>query len=218
MLGDILLIPKRGKIPLPTYKGIRDPDIYIQEFINICQAYQEGANAEKLRLFPVILKKKVLEWYTQFPINHFLNRDDIRMAFIQRFSSIKSKGEIINNLSDVKQKKGEFVEEFYKRVMAVAAKIHPAPYEQMKKTWFINESRKRIQRILRYFTKWHLERGIGLCRKSGERQDEKGRMRNDDSSEESSSCSNDDDQRRKKKRGMLRKLIILRTWKPLIKK
>lgn len=75
------------------------------------------------------------------------------MAFIQRFSSIKSKGEIINNLSDVKQKKGEFVEEFYKRVMAVAAKIHPAPYEQMKKTWFINESRKRIQRILRYFTK-----------------------------------------------------------------
>lgn len=110
------------------------------------------ANAEKLRLFLVTLKKKVLEWYIQFPINHFLNRDDIRMAFIRRLSSTKLKGEIINNLSDVKQKKGEFVEEF-RHVMVVAEKIHPAPEEKIKKTWFINGIRKRIQRVLRYFTK-----------------------------------------------------------------
>ena len=73
MLGGTPLAPRRGKIPLPTYKGKENPVAYIQIYVNMCHANQEGTNAEKLRLFPVTLKKKALEWYIRFPANHFLN-------------------------------------------------------------------------------------------------------------------------------------------------
>ena len=62
-------------------KGKGDPNTYIQEYVNICQANQEGTNAEKLRLFPVSLKKKALEWYTQFPVHQFLNWKNIKNNF-----------------------------------------------------------------------------------------------------------------------------------------
>jgi hypothetical protein len=83
MLGGAPPLPRRGKIPLPTHKGKEDPDTYIQKYVNICHANQEGTNAEKLRLFPVTLKKNALEWYTQFPANHFLDWNDLKTTFIQ---------------------------------------------------------------------------------------------------------------------------------------
>lgn len=43
----------------------------MQEFNNVCLANQEDANAIKIQLFPVTLKKKSLEWYSQFGPNHF---------------------------------------------------------------------------------------------------------------------------------------------------
>jgi hypothetical protein len=61
MSGGAPPVPRRGEIPLPTYKGKEDPDTYIQEYVNICHANQEGTDGEKLRLFPVTLKKKALE-------------------------------------------------------------------------------------------------------------------------------------------------------------
>jgi hypothetical protein len=78
MSGGTPPLPRRGKIPLPTYKGKEDLDTYIQEYVNICHANQEGTDAKKLRLFPVTLKKKALEWYTQFPANHFVDWNDLK--------------------------------------------------------------------------------------------------------------------------------------------
>ena len=58
MSGGMPLAPRRGKIPLPTYKKKTDPNTYIQIYVNICQANQEGTDAEKSNFFLVILKKK----------------------------------------------------------------------------------------------------------------------------------------------------------------
>ena len=55
--------PRRTKVPSPTYKGKIDLDTYIQEFNNVCPTNQEDANAIKLQLFHVTLKKRALEWY-----------------------------------------------------------------------------------------------------------------------------------------------------------
>ena len=101
----------------------------------------------ELKLFPVTLKKKALEWYTQFPVNHFLDLKDQRTTFIQRFRSTKSKGEIINNLLHVKQK-DESMEEFYIRVMVAATKIQPGLGDQIRKTWFINGLRKEYKKYV----------------------------------------------------------------------
>ena len=64
---------RRTKVPLPTYKGKTDPDTYMQEFNNVCLANQEDTDAIKLQLFPITLKKRALEWYSQFGPNHFLD-------------------------------------------------------------------------------------------------------------------------------------------------
>src|ERR1700738_3143687 len=190
--------PRRGKIPLPTYKGKKDPDTYIQEYVNICHANQEGTDAEKLRLFPVTLKKKALEWYTQFPANHFMNWNDLKTTFIQRFRSTKSEGEIINNLSHVKQKKDESVEEFYERVMVAAAKIQPAPGEQIRKTWFINGLRKEYEKYVNILPSDTLEEALASARKIEMSKTKKERMKEDESSGDSSSDSDDDGRRTQK--------------------
>lgn len=73
-------------------KGKGDPNTYIQEYVNICHANQEGTNVEKLRLFLVTLKMKALEWYTQFPVNHFLNWNDLRTSLSNDFDQPNRKG------------------------------------------------------------------------------------------------------------------------------
>ena len=115
-------------------------------------------------MFMVTLKKKALEWYTQFPANHFLDWNDLKTTFMQRFRSTKSEGEIINNLSYVKQKRDELVEEFYERVMVAAAKIQPALGEQIRKTWFINGLRKEYKKYVNILLSDTLEEALALAR------------------------------------------------------
>jgi hypothetical protein len=149
-------------------------------------------------LFPVTLKKKALEWYTQFPANQFLDWNDLKTTFIQRFRSTKSEGEIINNLSHVKKKKDELVEEFFERVMVAAAKIQPAPGEQIRLTWFINVLRKEYERYVNILPSDTLEEALASARKINE-QNKKEKMREDESSGDSSSDSVEDVQRKKNK-------------------
>ena len=128
---------RRTKVPLPTYKGKTDPDTYMQEFNNVCLANQEDTDAIKLQLFPVTLKKRALEWYSQFGPNHFPDWPSLGLAFLMRFRTKKSEGEVIESLSSLKQKKDETVEEFYERVMVESSKIHPQPSDHFKKAWFL---------------------------------------------------------------------------------
>jgi hypothetical protein len=150
-------------------------------------------------LFLVTLKKKALEWYTQFPANHFVNWNDLKTTFIQRFQSTKSEGKIIKYLSHVKQKKDELVEEFYERVMVAAAKIQPAPGEKIRKTWFINGLRKEYEKYVNILPSDTLEEALASARKIEMSKMKKERMREDESSGDSNSDSNGDARRRKKK-------------------
>ena len=125
--------PRRTKVPLPTYKGKTDPDTYMQKFNNVCLANQKDTDAIKLQLFPVTLKKRALEWYSQFAPNHFSDWPALRAAFLMRFRIKKSEGEVIESLGSLKQKKDETMEEFYERVMVESSKINLQPSNQFKK-------------------------------------------------------------------------------------
>ena len=63
--------PRRTKVPLPTYKGKINLNTYMQEFNNVCLSNQEDTYAIKLQLYMVTLKRRALEWYSQFGPNHF---------------------------------------------------------------------------------------------------------------------------------------------------
>ena len=112
-VANMAALQRRTKVPLPTYKGKIDPDTYMQEFNNVCFANQEDTDAIKLQLFPVTLKKRALEWYSQFGPNHFPDWPTLGTAFLMRFRTKKSEGEVIESLGSLKQKKDEAVEEFY---------------------------------------------------------------------------------------------------------
>jgi hypothetical protein len=85
-------------------------------------------------------------------------------------------GEIINNLSHVKQKKDELVEEFYERVVVAAAKIQPAPGEQIRKTWFINGLRKEYEKYVNILPSDTLEEALASARKIEMSKTKKERM------------------------------------------
>ena len=81
----------RTKVPLPTYKGKTYPDTYMQEFNDVCLANQEDIDAIKLQLFFITLKKRALEWYSQFGPNHFPNWPALGATFLMRFRTKKPK-------------------------------------------------------------------------------------------------------------------------------
>lgn len=51
MLRAIPPLPRKNEIFIPICNWKSDFDTYIQNFVSICQANQEGTNVEKLRLF-----------------------------------------------------------------------------------------------------------------------------------------------------------------------
>jgi hypothetical protein len=89
-------------------------------------------------MFSVTLKKRALEWYSQFGANRFPYWPTLRTTFLTRFISKKLEGEVIESLISLKQKKDKAVEEFYERVMVEAVKIDAQPNNQFKKAWFLN--------------------------------------------------------------------------------
>ena len=89
----------------------------------------------------------------------------MKTTFIQQFRSTKSEWEIINNLSHVKQKKGDRVEEFCERVMVAATKIQLAPREQIKKIWSINGPRKEYKKYVNILPSDTLEETLASAQK-----------------------------------------------------
>ena len=190
---------RRTKVPLPTYKGKTDPDTYMQEFNNVCLANQEDTDAIKLQLFPVTLKKRALEWYSQFGPNHFPDWPSLGLAFLMRFRTKKSEGEVIESLGSLKQKKDETVEEFYERVMVESSKINPQPSDHFKKAWFLNGLKKEYAKHIDLMPTDGLEEAKASARKLELGQMRKGRFHDESDSDESSDDSEEDRKKRKKK-------------------
>ena len=190
--------PRRTKVPLPTYKGKTDPDTYMQEFNNVCLANQEDTDAIKLQLFPVTLKKRALEWYSQFGPHHFPDWPSLGAAFLMRFRSKKSEGEVIESLGSLKQKKDETVEEFYERVMVESSKINPQPSNQFKKAWFLNGLKKEYAKHIDLMPTDDLDEAKASARKLELGQMRKGRFLDESDSDDSSDDS--EEERKKKKR------------------
>ena len=125
--------PRRTKVPSPTYKGKTHPDTYMQEFTNVCLAKQEDLDAIKLQLFLVTLKKRTLEWYFQFGPNHFPDWPTLGIAFLMRFKTKKSEGEVTDSLGSLNQKKYETIEEIFERVMVDHQRSTPNPVINSRK-------------------------------------------------------------------------------------
>ena len=190
---------RRTKVPLPTYKGKTDPDTYMQEFNNVCLANQEDTDAIKLQLFPVTLKKRALEWYSQFGPNYFPDWPSLGTAFLMRFRSKKSEGEVIESLGSLKQKKDETVEEFYERVMVESSKINPQPSNQFKKAWFLNGLKKEYAKHIDLMPTDDLDEAKASARKLELGQMRKGRFHVESDSDESSDDSEEERKKKKKK-------------------
>ena len=177
---------RRTKVPLPTYKGKTDPDTYMHEFDNVCLANQEDTDAIKLHLFLVTLKKQALEWYSQFGPNYFPDWPTLGIAFLMRFKSKKSEGEVIESLGSLKQKKDEIVKEFYEKVMVESSKINPQPNNQFKKAWFFNGLKKEYAKHIDLMPTDDLDEAKASARKLELGQMRKGRFHDDSDSDKSS--------------------------------
>jgi hypothetical protein len=96
----------------------------------------------------------------------------------------------------VKQKKGESVEEYYERVVVPAAKIQPAPGEQIRMTWFINWLNIEYEKYINILPSDTLEetlaskQKIKMCKTTNEM------LKEIESNREPSSNSNKNEQRK----------------------
>ena len=188
---------RRTKVPLPTYKGKTDPDTYMKEFNNVCLANPEDTDAIKLQLFPVTLKKRALEWNFQFVPNQFPYWPSLGLALFMRFRTKKSKGEVIESLGSLKQKKNETIEEFYERVMVESSKINPQTSDHFKKTWFLNDLKNEYAKHIDLMPTDDLEEAKASARKLELGQMRKGRF-HDESDNDKSSDDSEEEQKKKK--------------------
>jgi hypothetical protein len=62
---------------LPTFRGMstEDPDLFLFEFDILCRSYNYSDDAQKLNLFPAIMKDSALRWFMSLGENTILSWD-----------------------------------------------------------------------------------------------------------------------------------------------
>ncbi|KAL2624059.1 hypothetical protein R1flu_008304 [Riccia fluitans] len=89
-----------------------DPDLFLQEFDLTTNANRENEDANKLRLFPALLKKRASKWFVALPEATWHNWPLLRNAFVQEFRDLGYTTKVVNQLNYLRQEKEESLRQY----------------------------------------------------------------------------------------------------------
>lgn len=72
---------------LPKFRGVpsEDPDAFLFEFDVLCRRYDYSSYAQKLKLFPAILKDAALKWFMGLDSNSITTWDEMEKVFLKKY-------------------------------------------------------------------------------------------------------------------------------------
>jgi hypothetical protein len=72
---------------LPTFHGLskEDPDTFLFEFDVLCRSYDYVLDAQKLNIFPAMLKDVTLQWFMGLGKNNIHTWDQMTKKFLEKY-------------------------------------------------------------------------------------------------------------------------------------
>ncbi len=82
----------------------------------------EDIDNHKLQYFPNSLRGRAIDWFAKYETTHLTTAwGEVWRAFISRFIEIHNEGQAVATLKYAKQKKYEYVEDYYNRFLQLIA-------------------------------------------------------------------------------------------------
>lgn len=117
-----------------------------------------------MRQFEATLEGKAMQWLSNYNAGHFVNYDDIKAAFLNRFRKEKTPNEVLAKLKNVKQK-NMFVEDYVQKFNKYLTRltVQERPTDEMLAAYFMNGLRKELRNAVAEVWILHQD-GIGWWR------------------------------------------------------
>ncbi len=110
----------------------------------------EDINDHKLQYFPNFLRGKATYWFARYETTHLMTTwGELQHAFISWFSEIHNEGQATTTLKYAKQKKYEFVEDYYDRFLQLYIVILQWPYDIYVWETFRERLRTKVEMAIR---------------------------------------------------------------------
>ncbi|KAL3686442.1 hypothetical protein R1sor_009016 [Riccia sorocarpa] len=105
--------PSGTRLRYTTFQGSKkeDPDAFMRNFLRTAAANRETAEADKLRLFPVLLINRADEWFEGLPDTTQQSWALLKAAFKQEFRVLRYKTKVFNQLNNLRMEYGGLPEE-----------------------------------------------------------------------------------------------------------
>jgi len=105
-------------IQLSKYHDDDDLVIHIRQLTKVCVINGKDTNNHKLQFFPIFLKRITIDWFAKYEMAHLVATwGEVQQDFINRFSEIRSEGQMAATLKCAKQKKYESIKDYYDRFL-----------------------------------------------------------------------------------------------------
>ncbi len=114
----VVVPPNVLHIQLLRYHNNDDPVIHITQLTKVFVINGEYIDDHKLQYFSNSLTGRATNWFARYETTHpIATWNEVQWAFISLFSEICNEGQTIATLRYTKQKKYEFVEYYYDKIL-----------------------------------------------------------------------------------------------------
>ena len=195
-------------------KSKEDPGCHVAQFETRWQArgfagvYDAQA---KMRQFEATFEGKAVQWFSNFVVNHFVDYEELKTAFLNRFRVEKTANDVLTKLKAVKQKK-MFVEDYSQKFNRYVRRLtaQERPTDEMLAAYFVKGLREELRNVVAgvdvagglnelIITAARAEKRFGLtdskhstsAKKKKKKKGKKRRKSKDDSSDDDSDSDSD---------------------------
>ena len=141
---------------LPNFHGLstEDLDEFLFEFDILCRSYDYVTNAQKLKLFPAILKGNALRWFMSLGSRVITTWEQMKRKFLLKYQDYCRTKEKKDELFNMAQKSDESLEDYIERLQYnIQRSDHPDISKEIGKTILLRGLRDDCLNMLNMLAK-----------------------------------------------------------------